>query len=90
VGGGGAHRGLASRILGTAAGWCRRVGAMQGEQLRRGHRAGAGMAELRCGDGLPLLAQLDVLHLLALLLLLLFFSSSSGVVTAIGKRAWGG
>jgi hypothetical protein len=48
------------------------------------------MAELRCGDGLPLLAQLDVLHLLALLLLLLFFSSSSGVVTAIGKRAWGG
>jgi hypothetical protein len=33
-------------ILGAVAGWCRRVGAVQGVWLRRGRRSGAGVAEL--------------------------------------------
>jgi hypothetical protein len=45
---------------------------------------GAGLVKLRGGDGLLLLAQLDILHLLALLLLLLFYWCGGG------KRRIGG
>jgi hypothetical protein len=37
----GAHRGLASGVFGAVAGWCRRVGAVQGERRRQGHRTGS-------------------------------------------------
>jgi hypothetical protein len=60
---------------------------VQDARLRRYRRSGAGPAELRCGDGLLLLMQLDVVLLVALLLLLLFSSSSSaGAATAEGEK----
>jgi hypothetical protein len=43
--------GLAGEVLGAVTGRCRRVGAVQGVRLRRGHRMGAGLAELRRGGG---------------------------------------
>jgi hypothetical protein len=74
-------------ILGAVVDWCRQVGAVQGVRLRQGRRSGAGVAKLRCGDGLLLLVQLEVLHPLALLLPLLFFSSSSaGAATAAREK----
>jgi hypothetical protein len=90
-GGGGAHLGLAGGRPEAVEGQGRRVGAVWGELRRRGRRTGVGMAELRCSDGLLLLAQLDVLHLLALLLLLLSYWCSGdkrGTGRAVA-RVWG-
>jgi hypothetical protein len=69
-----AHRWQAGDVLAAVTSRCRWVGVMQGARLRRGRRTGAGLAELRCGDGLLLLA-------LPLLLLFLFFSSAGAATT---------
>jgi hypothetical protein len=53
----------------VVAGWCRRVGAVQGARLHRCHRSGVGLVKvLRCSSVVPLLAVLLLLLFLSLLL----------------------
>jgi hypothetical protein len=65
------------------AGRGRQVGAVQGQRQYRGRHTGAGVVELRCSDGLLLLAQL-----LLLLLSCWCGGSKRGTGGAVA-RVWG-